>query len=67
MYCPPTTTEAAPRTIRRVILKLDRSRLDWIAGGLAATAGTLSWSAYLGRLQLRSLHMLQLEGYQTLR
>jgi UDP-N-acetylmuramoyl-tripeptide--D-alanyl-D-alanine ligase len=50
-----------------VNLKHNECRLSRIAGALAATAGTLSWSAYLGRLQLRSLHTLQLEGYQTRR
>src|SRR3712207_2947763 len=33
----------------------------------AGAAGGAAWSAYGGRLLLRSLHMLQLEGYQTVR
>ena len=38
-----------------------------VAGALVAVAGAAAWSAYNGRLLLRSLHMLQLEGYQTVR
>ena len=30
-------------------------------------AGSLAWSAYVGRLLVRALHMLQLEGYETAR
>ncbi len=45
-----------------------RSRLPQFArfGGAALlSAGAATWAAYLARLQLRSLHLLQLEGYQT--
>ena len=38
-----------------------------LASTVVASAGTVAWSAYGGRLLLRSLHMLQLEGYQTAR
>ena len=34
---------------------------------LAGLAGAAAWTAYTGRLLLRSLHVLQLEGYQTAR
>ncbi|MDP8924169.1 MAG: hypothetical protein M3O34_15000, partial [Chloroflexota bacterium] len=33
----------------------------------ATVAGAAAWSAYDGRLLLRCLHVLQLEGYQTAR
>ena len=36
-----------------------------LTSALTLLAGAVAWTAYLGRLLLRSLHMLQLEGYQT--
>ncbi|HZO28882.1 MAG TPA: alpha/beta fold hydrolase [Chloroflexota bacterium] len=44
---------------------LGQRRLTRLAGAVVATAGALSWAALLARLQLRGLHILQLEGYQT--
>ena len=44
---------------------LGQRRLGRLAGAVVASAGVLSWAALLARLQLRALHILQLEGYQT--
>ncbi|MFN8632220.1 MAG: alpha/beta fold hydrolase [Chloroflexota bacterium] len=42
-------------------------RLRRLGGPIAATVCAVAWGALLTRLQLRALHLLQLEGYQTLR
>src|SRR5689334_9946883 len=54
----------ALRTIRPVIPQPPRA-LKVAASLAAATAGSVAWAALLARLQLRALHMLQLEGYQS--
>jgi UDP-N-acetylmuramoyl-tripeptide--D-alanyl-D-alanine ligase len=46
---------------------LANRRIIRLAGAALATAGAVSWAALLARLQLRSLHLLQLEGYETAR
>ncbi len=38
-----------------------------VVRGVALVVGVTAWVAYLGRLLLRALHMLQLEGYQSAR
>jgi len=50
-----------------VTVDLGQRRLTRLAGVVLASAGALSWAALLARLQLRGLHILQLEGYQTVR
>ena len=43
------------------------TRIRRAVPGAAALIGATTWGAYSGRLLLRSLHVLQLEGYQTAR
>jgi UDP-N-acetylmuramoyl-tripeptide--D-alanyl-D-alanine ligase len=48
-----------------VTIDLEPRRLGRLTVAVVATAGATAWTALLVRLQLRGLHILQLEGYQT--
>jgi UDP-N-acetylmuramoyl-tripeptide--D-alanyl-D-alanine ligase len=68
---PAGAQRSALRTIRPVTVEQRLRRLSRLpqfarcSGVALLTAGAAAWAAYLARLQLRSLHLLQLEGYQT--
>ena len=61
-----------PNRLRLLLVRLVVVLLVMIRGWrvlrvLALVVGWVAWGEYLRRLAWRSLHMLQLEGYQTLR